>query len=399
MRTADLLRMSFSALGAHRLRSALTATGVGVGIAAVVILTSFGEGLHRFVLSEFTQFGTNLLAVTPGKTQTMGISGAMLNSVRPLAIEDAQAIAQLRRVEAAVPMVMGNASVESGRRSRRTTVFGVGHRMTDVWKVEVAVGSFLPDDDPSSARAFAVLGYTLREELFGARSPLGEIVRIGGSRFRVVGALKAKGQFLGFDLDDSIYIPAGRGLELFNREGLMEVDVLFAEGAEATDIGDSVSRLLIARHGREDFTIVIQEQMLDVLDSVLSVLTFAVGALGGMSLLVAGVGILTIMTIAIQERTAEIGLLRALGATRAQVTLLFLGESASLSALGGLLGLALGLGVAGAIHFLIPALPVHPSPVHAVIAEAVAILVGIIAGVAPAVRAAGLNPVECLRAE
>jgi putative ABC transport system permease protein len=179
----------------------------------------------------------------------------------------------------------------------------------------------------------------------------------------------------------------------------MEVDVLFAEGAEATEIGDSVSRLLIARHGREDFTIVIQEQMLDVLDSVLSVLTFAVGALGGMSLLVAGVGILTIMTIAIQERTAEIGLLRALGATRAQVTLLFLGESASLSALGGLLGLALGLGVAGAIHFLIPALPVHPSPVHAVIAEAVAILVGIIAGVAPAVRAAGLNPVECLRAE
>jgi putative ABC transport system permease protein len=399
MRTVDLLRLSFGALGAHRLRSALTATGVGVGIAAVVILTSFGEGLHRFVLSEFTQFGTNLLAVTPGKTSTMGISGAIMNSVRPLAIDDAQAIAQLPRIEAAVPMVIGNASVESGRRSRRATVFGVGHRMTDVWKVEVAVGSFLPDDDPASARAFAVLGYTMRQELFGARSPLGEIVRIGGSRFRVVGALQEKGQFLGFDLDDSIYIPAGRGLELFNRDGLMEVDVLFAEGAEATEIGAIVSRLLIARHGREDFTIVIQEQMLDVLDSVLSVLTFAVGALGGMSLLVAGVGILTIMTIAIQERTAEIGLLRALGATRAQVTLLFLSESASLSALGGLLGLAAGLGVAGAIHVLVPALPVHPSPVHAVIAEVVAILIGIIAGVAPAIRAAGLNPVESLRAE
>lgn len=399
MRTADLLRMSFGALAAHRLRSTLTATGVAVGIAAVIILTSFGEGLHRFVLSEFTQFGTNLLAVTPGKIQTMGFSGAMLNSVRPLAIEDAEAIARLPRIEAAVPMVMGNASVESGRRSRRATVFGVGHRMPDVWKFEVAVGSFLPADDPSSARAFAVLGHTLRQELFGDRSPLGEIVRIGGSRYRVVGALKEKGQFLGLDLDDAIYVPAGRGLELFNRDGLMEVDVLFAQGAAATEIGDSVSRLLIARHGREDFTIVIQEQMLEVLDSVLSVLTFAVGALGGISLLVAGVGILTIMTIAIQERTAEIGLLRALGATRAQVTLLFLGESASLSAVGGLLGLALGLGVAGAIHFLVPALPVHPSPIHAIIAEVVAILIGIIAGVAPAIRAAGLDPVESLRAE
>ncbi len=399
MRTADVFKFSFGALSAQRLRSVLTAMGVAVGIAAVVILTSFGEGLHRFVLSEFTQFGTNLLAITPGKTQTMGFSGAMLNSVRPLSIDDAEAIGRLPRMEAAVPMVMGNAAVENGRRSRRTTVFGVGHRMPEVWKFEVGLGSFLPDDDPSSARALTVLGFSLRRELFGNSSPLGQIVRIGGSRFRVVGVLKEKGQFLGFDLDDAIYIPPGRGLELFNREGLMEVDVLFAPGAQASEIEASVSRLLIARHGREDFTIVIQEQMLDVLDSVLSVLTFAVGALGGISLLVGGVGILTIMTIAIRERTAEIGLLRALGATRAQVTLLFLGESAALSALGGVLGLAGGLGVAGAISVLVPALPVHPSPFHAVLAEIVAVLIGITAGVVPAIRAAGLNPVEALRAE
>ena len=179
----------------------------------------------------------------------------------------------------------------------------------------------------------------------------------------------------------------------------MEVDVLFSPGAKTTEVVASARRLLVARHGREDFTIVAQEQMLDVLDSVLSVLTFAVGALGGISLLVGGVGILTIMNLAIRERTAEIGLLRALGATQAQVTLLFLGESAALSALGGILGLAVGLGTVGLVALVLPALPVHPSPFHSMLAEAVAILIGLTAGVVPALRAARLDPVEALRAE
>ena len=399
MRANDAVSFAFSAVRSQPVRSALTALGIAVGIAAVVLLTSLGTGLHRFVLAEFTQFGTNLLQVTPGKTQTFGMSGAILNTVRPLSLADAEALRQLPHVRGVAPMVTGNAAVETGGRSRRTAVYGVGHDMPEVWRFEVASGSFLPADDPTTARAFAVLGSTVHRELFGGRTPLGEIVRIGGDRFRVVGVMRPKGQFLGIDLDDAVYVPAARGLALFDREGLMEIDVLFSEGAAATEVTAAVRQLLEARHGRDDFTIVAQQQMLDVLGSVLSVLTLGVAALGGISLLVGGVGILTILTIAIGERTNEIGLLRALGATRVEILRLFLGEAASLAALGGALGLVLGLGVAWLLHAFVPALPVAATPASVLIAEGVAIAIGLLAGTAPALRAARLDPSEALRAE
>lgn len=398
MRLSDGIRFAFDAVRAQRTRSILTALAIAVGIGAVVLLTSLGEGMHRFVLSEFTQFGTRLIAVSPGRTTTMGMSGALINTIRPLTLDDMRAIEQLRGVEAAVPMIIGNAAVESPTRSRRTSIYGVGPRMPEVWQFELASGRFLADAG-EQARAQVVLGASVRRELFGTKNPLGEAVRIGGFRFRVVGTMRPKGQFLGFDLDDAVYIPAGRGLELFDRESLMEIDVLFGAQTSSEAVERRIRRVLMARHGLEDFTLTSQEQMLDVLGSVLTVLTFAVGALGGISLLVAGVGILTIMTIAIRERTREIGLLRAIGATRGHVLTLFLAEAAALAALGGVAGLVFGYGAAAILHFAIPDLPIHPSLYHALIAEAVATGVGLLAGVAPALHAARLDPVDALRAE
>lgn len=381
------------------MRSFLTALGIAVGIASVVLLTSVGEGVHKFVLSEFTQFGTNLIAVTPGKATTTGISGAIISNVRPLSMDDALALERIPRVLGVVPFVQGNAPVQFGKRNRRSYIFGVGPGVPTVWQIKVGIGRFLPDDDPRAARAVAVLGSKLRDELFGSENPLGRRIRIGGERYRVIGVMESKGQMLGFDLDDAVYIPAARALAMFDRESLMEIDLLYAAGSSADEIAKKIKGLLILRHGAEDFTITTQEQMLDVLGSVLNILTLAVGALGSISLLVGGVGILTIMTIGVNERTAEIGLLRAIGAGRRQILLLFLGEAVVLASIGGLAGLVIGAGGAWLLGTAVPALPTHTPWSYVVLAEIMAALIGLLAGVLPARHAANLDPIEALRAE
>lgn len=395
----DSLGLMFSAVRAHPMRSSLTALGIAIGITAVMLLTAIGEGLHRYVVDEFTQFGTNLIAINPGKTSTMGVSVGVFGITRPLSLDDSEALRRIPGVRAVVPIIQGNAQVEASRRRRRTEVLGVGPDAPAVWRLGVGMGRFLPPDDPRAARPFAVLGAALREELFGSANPLGETLRIGQNRFRVIGVMASKGKILGFDIDNAIYIPAARALELFNREGLMEVNVLYAAGMPVERIEGAIRRLLVQRHGREDFTLTSQTQMLAVLDDILGVLTGAVAALGSISLLVGGVGIFTIMTIAITERTAEIGLLRALGGGRRQILWLFLGEAVVLAVIGGAAGLAAGSGLAWLLGALIPALPIHVSGFYAVLSVSVAVAIGLLAGVLPAQRAARLDPIEALRAE
>jgi len=395
----DFMRYSLSSASTSRMRSLLTTIGIAVGIASVVLLTSIGEGIHRYVLSEFTQFGTNLISVSPGKSTTFGMSGAIINTVRPLTLNDAEAMTRLPRIEAVVPMVQGNAAIEYGRHTRRTAIYGVGPEMPRVWQMKLALGRFLPQEDPRLARPFAVLGSRMRTELFGYDNPLGRRIRIGSESFRVVGVLASKGQMLGFDLDDAVYIPTHKAMALFDRDSLMEVDLLYTPGASSKAVAARITEQLRQRHGNEDFTITTQDQMLDTLGSILDILTLAVAALGGISLFVGGVGILTIMTISVSERTGEVGLLRAIGAQRRQILLLFLGEAVVLSGLGGLVGLLFGAGGAWLLGVVVPALPVHTPWSFVLLAESAAIMVGLISGVAPALRAARLDPVEALRAE
>ncbi len=399
MLARDLAQLSLRSVGAYRLRSFLTALGIAIGIAAVVLLTAIGQGIQRFVIAEFTQFGTNLIAVNPGKTETFGVSGAVISTVRPLTLDDSAALERLPDIEAAVPFIQGNAAIEWGSRTRRTYIFGADADLPRVWSSQVTTGRFLPAGDNTAPRAFAVLGAKVRDELFGNANPLGARVRVGGERYRVVGVMEPKGQMLGFDLDDAVYIPVTKAMELFDREGLMEVDLLYRAEADLEEVTRRIKALLIQRHGREDFTLTTQEQMMDVLGSVLSVLTFAVGALGSISLLVGGVGILTIMTIAVTERTNEIGLLSALGATRTHVLTLFLAEATLLAAVGGAFGLLIGGGGAWLLGQAIPALPVHISWQYVITAELLAAVIGMLAGVLPARRAARMDPVEALRAE
>lgn len=398
MQTVDFLRFIVRSVISARLRSALTALGIAIGIMAVTLLTAIGEGVRSYVTDTFSQFGTNIMNISPGHSVTGGMGG-MLNTVRPLTLEDADAIARLPEVRAIVPNVGGLARIGAGNRSRNAMVLSATPAALDVWKLAVATGSFLPADDLHAARAFAVLGSKLKQELFGNGNALGQWVRIGDSRYLVVGTLESKGQLLSFDLDDAAYIPVSRGLQLFNREGLMEIDILFNPGLSSEKVASRVKALMIDRHGREDFSLITQDEMLGTLDRILNVLTLSVAALGSISLLVGGVGILTIMTTAVRERVSEIGLLRAIGATERQVLLLFLGEAILLSLLGGIGGiLMMGLIVA-TLGLTMPGLPLSPQPAYLFAALGISGLIGLIAGVAPARHAARLDPIESLRTE
>lgn len=400
MLLTDTTRLALGAITAQRLRSFLTLLGIAVGIAAVILLTSIGEGIHRFVLAEFTQFGTNIASVAPGKVKTSGPAPTGIpTSVRPLTLEDAHALARIAQVTGITATVWGNTEVSGNGRLRRTTVNGVGADMAKVYNIKVNIGQFLPPEELENARAFVVLGAKLKTELFGNANPLGARVRVGNLQFRVIGVLEEKGQFLGIDLDDAAYIPTARALELYNRDGVMKIDIGYAQGVPAARITDAIKATLLARHGREDFTITTQEDMLHTLSKILGILTMAVGALGSISLLVGGIGIATIMTITVTERTSEIGLLVALGATRSAILALFLGEAVALSALGGVIGLVLGISLAQLIHFAAPALPVHTPLTFVMLAEGIAIGIGLLAGVLPARRAAKLDPVAALRAD
>jgi len=399
MRRQDFARLVGQSVVAHRLRSTLTALGIGIGVLAVVLLTSIGEGLNTYMVEQFTQFGTTTLQIQPGKSSTLGFTPGVLNSVRPLSLEDAEAIARAPHVLASVPMVAGSASVEGRGRERSVTVYAVGPDFDEAFKFGVVAGTFLPHDELERARNVAVLGSKLYTELYGTANALGERIRVGGQRYRVVGVMESKGDMVGIDLDDTVYIPAARGLELFNRQGLLEIDALYAEGAPVDEVVAGIKRILTARHGAEDFTVVTQQQMLDVLGSIVDVLTLGVAALGGISLLTGGVGIFTIMTIAVRERTQEIGLLRAIGARRSRIAQLFLGEAMLLSGIGGAGGLAVGITIVLVVQWALPAMPATISPVYVALSLGLAVLIGAFAGVLPARSAARLEPLDALRAE
>ncbi len=396
----ELTRLAGRAVSEHRLRSGLSVLGVAIGIASVILLTSVGEGTRRHILQEFSQFGTNLLAVNPGKAKTLGIPGVLGGTTHKLTIDDALALLRIPGVENVVPVSMGQARVEAAERGRSVYVYGVTPDVSAVWGFQIRQGSFWPRGDPRSRGALAVLGPTLARELFRTENPLGRFVRIGGTRFRVAGVMAPKGRMLGFDIDDAVYVPVANAMALFDQDELYEIDILYAHPGVAATVEDAVRTALTARHqDTEDFTLTSQAAMLEAFGNVMDVITTAVGAIAGISLLVGATGILTMMWIAVGERTAEVGLVRALGATRRQVLLLFLAEAAALSTLGGALGVAFGLAVCALLRAVVPGLPVHTPLAFVLAALAVSVLTGLVSGVLPARRGARLDPIEALRAE
>jgi len=396
----SLVNFALRAISSHRLRSLLSVLGIAIGIGSVILLTSIGEGTRRYILEQSTQFGTNLVSIHPGKAETVGIPGMLGGTTHKLTLEDARAIARLFNVERVVPLTVGQARVAAGELGRSVFVYGATPDIPDVWNFRVRQGGFWPHGDPTRAPSMAVLGPKLKRELFGNDNALGRFVRIGGARFRVVGIMEPRGRFLGFDIDDSAYIPVAAAMRIFNLDEVNEIQFVYRQSVPIDTVVEQVSALLIDRHdGNEDFTVTTQEAMLAVMSDVMNVITVAVGAIAGISLVVGAIGILTMMWITVAERTSEIGLIRALGASRAQVRVVFLVEAAALATGGGALGLAGALGLLVLIRAAVPGLPVHTPAVFVALALGVSFATGILSGVVPAARASNLDPIEALRSE
>jgi putative ABC transport system permease protein len=396
----ELVVLALRAIRDHRLRSVLSMLGIAIGIASVILLTSIGEGTRRYIVGEFSQFGTNLLAINPGKAETSGLPGSLGGGTHKLTIDDAEALRRVPGVDDLVPVAFGMARVEAKGRGRSVFVYGVTPSLPNVWRWEVRSGSFWPEGDPRRGAAVAVLGSKVKRELFGEENALGGFVKIAETRFRVIGLMESKGQMLAFDLDDAVFIPVARALKIFNLDELGEIDLIFGNARMSDQIAAGVREMLIERHdGKEDFSVTTQEEMLTVFGNVMDIVTMAVGAIAGVSLVVGAIGILTMMWIAVGERTNEIGLIRSVGATRRQVQMVFLTEAVALSSLGGLAGMAVGLGICELIRQAVPGLPISTPVTYLLAALAVSFATGAISGVAPARRAASLDPVDALRAE
>lgn len=398
MRAADTLRFSRLALTAYPGRTALILLAMSIGVASVIILTSLGEGARLYVKGQFQMLGSNLLIVLPGRSETTGGLPPLLGtSPHDLTIDDALAIKRSRSVQHATPVVVGSAPVSYASREREVMIYGASHELRNTLDLKLLSGHFFPLDDPRNSASICVLGEKLHSELFDHKNPIGEWVRIGENRFRVIGILSSKGQPVGFDMSDTAIIPVASALSLFNRASLFRIIVKAQSKNTLKAAEKDILTIIRQRHdGDDDITVIRQDALIGTFDEILQTLTWAVAGIAAISLIVAGILIMNVMLVSVSQRKAEIGLLKALGAPTRQVMTLFLSEALMLSLAGGLIGLILGLAGARIINYWIPDFPVE-TPLWAIIAALLVTLVtGLLFGSIPARQAARLNPVLAL---
>jgi putative ABC transport system permease protein len=399
MKFADTLLFASDSLRGSPTRTLLMMLAMSIGVAAVVVLTALGEGARLYVINQFASLGSNLVIVLPGRTETAGIGPGMLSGQTPreISLDDAQALLRSRAIKRIAPLTVGSSNISRDALNREVVILGSTSELLEVRHMVMGVGKFLPAGDIHESASVCVLGKTIKQELFGNAQAVGQWVRLGDRRFRVVGVMSSQGESMGFNTDEIVIVPVASAHQLFNTSGLFRILVEAKNRDYIEQAKKDSEEIMFQRHsGEKDVTVITQDAVVATFDRILTALTMAVGGIAAISLAVAGVLIMNVMLIAVAQRVKEIGLLKALGAPGKQIRMLFFAEAALLSTIGSMAGLALGYAGSMVIAHLYPSLPVSP-PWWAVLAACVTALgTGILFSVWPARRAARLDPVAAL---
>ncbi|MEJ2529490.1 MAG: ABC transporter permease [Gammaproteobacteria bacterium] len=398
MQVKDILQFGIRSIAGTPQRTLLMLLAMAIGVGSVMVLTALGEGARNYVTNEFSQLGTNLLIVLPGRTETTGGAPPIMGETpRDLTLNDAIALTRNRSVHRVAPISVGSAPVSFQQLEREVNILGSTADLLPVRQMELGLGKFLPQGDPSRGAAVVVLGSKLKNELFGNNRALGQWVRISERRFRVIGILKAKGESLGTDMSDVAIIPVASAQSLFNTTSLFRILVQAKSRESIPQAKRAVIATIRERHdGEDDVTVITQDAMLSTFDDIFLALTMTVAGIGAISLTVAGILIMNVMLIAVSQRTSEIGLLKALGSPGRQILHLFLVEAALLSLGGAIIGVAVAFGGVWILEQMFPEFPLSIPLWSFAAAIAVSILTGLLFGVLPARRAAALDPVIAL---
>lgn len=400
MRLLDRNQMALTAVVRYPLRSSMLLVAIAIGVAAVLVLTALGEGARLYVTSQFNSLGTHLLFVAPGKNEVGGlggIAGSLGGSPRPFTLDDVRALGRSPYIATTTPMVMGTANINYQGLERGISVLGTTHTMKRLFDYELNSGRFLPELDLDNATPMCVIGDTIARELFGNAEPVGKWVRMGDRRVRVIGALSQGGQTGGHDLDEAVFVPIAFAMQIYDTESVQRMMVETTSAESMVKAKKDILDIIKARHfGHEDITVMDQGTILDTFNKIFLVLTSTLAGIAAISLAVAGTLIMNVMLVAVSQRTAEIGLLKALGARRGQIIGLFLTEATMLSLLGAVVGVLVGYACIELLREVYPLIDFRAPDWAVISAVLMALASGLLFGIMPARRAADLDPVEAL---
>lgn len=392
----ETINSAFTSILANKLRSFLTILGIVIGVMSVILLISLVTGLKTFITSQIQGLGSNLLFVIPGRIGGARSPGGV--QANRLVLSDASNLRNKLGSEAEVSAVIQrNATLKFGNKiDKGAAVFGVEANYPSIISIKITEGRFSRESEVQSNRKVAVIGQTVKTSLFGEGSALGQIIDVAGVKYTVIGILASRGSIFGIDQDNSILIPFSAAQRQFGIDRLNTIYISAATPEQVKDVQTKATNILKKRLSEDEFSVQTQEQTLSTISQITGVLSLALGGIAAISLIVGGIGVMNIMLVSVTERTREIGLRKAVGAKPKDIRNQFLIEAVTLSGLGGIIGIILGV----IISFIIGRFFTTTVPWWSILLSfGFSSVVGIIFGVAPALRAARLDPIEALRHE